>query len=204
LAVLYLPQLISQFSTEYRDVDVTLIVDEYPARSMTVIERGYDLALHLGPLAPSSLSRRELATVEWFAYASPAYLERHAAPLKPSDLVQHTCLVHLEMAPDKRWKFKGPEGLVSVKVGGSVASNSSLFLRDTVAAGSGIAMLPSFCFPKDQNAGRFIRLLPGYTSPDRNLSVVFTRDRRLPRRVRLFIDFMASWFRPTPWMRTEE
>jgi DNA-binding transcriptional LysR family regulator len=199
LAVLYLPQLISQFSEEYRDVEVTLIVDEYPARSMTVIERGYDLALHLGPLAPSTLSRRELATVEWFAYASQAYLDRHAAPLKPSDLVQHNCLVHLEMAPDRRWKFEGPDGPESVKVGGSVASSSSLFLRDAVAAGSGIAMLPSFCFPKDQNVGRFVRLLPGYASPHRNLSVVFTRDRRLPRRVRLFIDFMAAWFRSAPW-----
>ena len=105
LAVLYLPALISQFSREHRDIKVTTIVDEYPAQSLTAIERGHDLALHLGPVSPSSLSRRELAEVEWCAYASPDYLERHETPITPSDLVRHNCLIHLETAPDQRWKF---------------------------------------------------------------------------------------------------
>ncbi len=203
LAVLHLPALVAQFSAEYRDVAVTLIVDEYPAQSMAAIERGHDLALHLGPMAPSSLAKRELAVVEWLPYASRAYLDSHVVPRHPADLASHNCLVHLETAPDRRWKFEGPEGPLSVKAGGSVASNSSLFLRDAVAAGSGIAMLPSFCFPRDWNAARLVRLLPGYTSPNRNLSVVFTRDRRLPRRVRIFIDFMAAWFRTPRWHRID-
>jgi len=202
LAVLYLPELIAQFSREYRDVQVTVIIDEYPARSVTAIERGHDLALHLGPVSPSRLSMRELAEVAWCAYASPAYLEQHGTPVTPGDLVRHNCLVHLETAPDQRWKFESREGFVSVKVAGSFASNSSLMLRDAVATGTGVAMLPSFCFSKDVNAERFVRLLAGYKSPNRNLSVVFTRDRRLPRRVRIFIDFVVSWFRPPPWTRT--
>ena len=200
LAVLYLPELISQFSREYRDVQVTIIVDEYPAQSVTAIERGHDLALHLGPVSPLSLSMRELAEVEWCPYASPAYLERHGTPVTPSDLVRHNCLVHLETAPDQRWKFESREGLVSVKVAGSFASNSSLMLRDAVEVGTGVAMLPSFCFSNDVNAENFVRLLSGYKSPNRNLSVLFTRDRRLPRRVRIFIDFMVSWFQPPPWI----
>lgn len=200
LAVLHLPELISQFSKEYRDLQVTVIVDEYPARSVAAIERGHDLALHLGPVSPSSLSMRELAEVEWCPYASPTYLERHGTPSAPSDLVRHNCLIHLETAPDQRWKFEGREGLVSVKVSGSLASNSSLMLRDAVAVGTGVAMLPSFCFSRNANAERFMRLLSGYRSPNRNLSVIFARDRRLPRRVRIFLDFMASWFRHPPWI----
>ena len=204
LAVLYLPALISQFSKEYRDVQVTIIVDEYPAQSIAAIERGHDLALHLGPVLPGSLAVRELAAVEWHPYASPAYLERHGTPAKPSDLAQHNCLVHLEMASDQRWKFESNKGLISVKVGGSFASNSSLMLRDAVAAGTGLAMLPSFCFSKAISVEHFIRLLPGYKSPNRNLFVVYTRDRRIPRRVRIFIDFMAAWFRDPPWIRVSQ
>lgn len=200
LAVLYLPALVAQFSREYRDVQVTIIVDEYPAQSVAAIERGHDLALHLGPVLPSRFSMRELAEIEWYPYASPAYLEKHAAPVKPGDLVRHNCLVHLETAPDQRWKFKGRDGLVSVKVGGSFASNSALMLRDAVEAGTGLAMLPSFCFSQDVNTEHFVRLLSGYKSSNRNLSVLFTRDRRLPRRVRIFIDFMVSWFQPPPWI----
>jgi DNA-binding transcriptional LysR family regulator len=204
LAVLYLPALISQFSKEYRDVQVTIIVDEYPAQSITAIERGHDLALHLGPVLPGSLSVRELAAVEWHPYASRAYLEQHGTPARPSDLAQHNCLVHLEMASDQRWKFESSEGLISVKVNGSFASNSSLMLRDAVAAGTGLAMLPSFCFSKAVSVESLIRLLPGYKSPNRNLSVVYTRDRRIPRRVRIFIDFMTAWFRDPPWIRVSQ
>jgi DNA-binding transcriptional LysR family regulator len=204
LAALYLPKLIAQFSSEYRDVQVTVIVDEYPEQSMTALERGHDLALRLGPVPPSSLSMRILAEVEWAPYASPDYLARHAAPQRPSDLVSHNCLVHLAMAPDRRWKFEGRNGLESVKVRGSITSNSSLMLRDAVAAGSGLAMLPSFCFPKGADVAQFVPLLPDYRSPNRNLSVVFTRDRRLPRRVRILIDFLASWFRSPPWLRIEQ
>lgn len=201
LAVLYLPTLVAQFSREYPDVQVTIIVDEYPAQSVMAIQRGHDLALHLGPVPPSSFSVRKLAEVEWYPYASPAYLEKHGTPVEPGDLVRHNCLVHLETAPDQRWKFEGREGSVSVKVGGTFASNSALMLRNAVEVGTGLAMLPSFCFSHDVKAERFVPLLPGYTSPNRNLSVVFTRDRRLPRRVRIFIDFMVSWFRPIPWIR---
>jgi DNA-binding transcriptional LysR family regulator len=204
LAVLYLPTLISQFSKEYRDVQITTIVDEYPAQSITAIERGHDLALHLGPVLSGGLSVRELATVEWHPYASQTYLERHGTPVRPSDLTQHNCLVHLEMASDQRWKFESSEGLISVKVGGSFASNSSLMLRDAVSAGAGLAMLPSFCFSKAISAGSFIRLLPGYKSPNRNLFVVYTRDRRIPRRVRIFIDFMTAWFRDPPWISVSQ
>ena len=154
--------------------------------------------------AAGSLSVRELAAVEWHPYASPAYLERHGTPARPSDLAQHNCLVHLEMASDQRWKFESNEGLISVKVGGSFASNSSLMLRDAVAAGIGLAMLPSFCFSKAVSVESFIRLLPGYKSPNRNLSVVYTRDRRIPRRLRIFIDFMTAWFRYPPWIRVSQ
>lgn len=200
LAVLYLPALTSQFSKDYPDVEVTLIVDEYPSQTVTAVEHGHDLALNLGPVAPSSLSLRELADVEWYPYASPAYLERHDTPQSPEDFAAHNCFVHLETAPDRRWKFSGPNGSQTVRVSGTLASNSSLILRDAVAAGTGIAMLPDFCFPKGQSMAPFVRLLTDHKSPKRNLSVVFTRDRRLPRRVRLFIDFMVSWFRRPPWI----
>jgi DNA-binding transcriptional LysR family regulator len=203
LAVLYLPALLSQFSREYREVQITLIVDEYPAQSVAAIERGHDLALHLGPISRSSFSARELATVAWSPYASPSYLEQRGAPRKPTELGEHNCLVHLETAPDRRWHFQGPEGAVSVRVGGSFASNSSLILCDSVAAGAGIAMLPSFCFPREGNADRLVRLLPGYQAPNRNLAVVFARDRRLPMRLKLFIDFLASWFRRPPWTSSD-
>jgi DNA-binding transcriptional LysR family regulator len=201
IAVLYLRQMIAEFSAEYPEVKITLIIDEYPAQSVTAVERGSDLALHLGPTFSTSLAVRELAEINWYACASPRYLRTHSAPRHPQELLSHNCLVHLNMAPDRRWHFEGPNGAISVQVSGSLISNSSLILRDAALSGVGIAMLPTFCTAKELTSKSLVRLLGAYATPQRNLSVLFARDRKLPSRVRLFLDFMATWFKNDPWER---
>ena len=199
IAVLYLSQMISEFSTAYPEVRVTLIIDEYPAQSVTVVERGLDLAMQLGPVFTTSLVIRELAEIDWYVCASPRYLRQKGIPREPADLAAHRCLIHLNMAPDRVWHFRGPNGPTSVQVTGSLSSNSTLILRDAALGGMGIAMLPTFGVAKELKSKALTRLLTGYVSPQRNLSVLHTRDRRLPSRVRLFLDFMAAWFKNPPW-----
>ena len=201
IAVLYLRKMIAEFSAEYPDVRITLIIDEYPAQSVTAVERGLDLALHLGPTFTASLAVRVLAEINWYACASPRYLRTHGAPRHPDELLSHNCLIHLNMAPDRKWIFEGPNGSASVQVNGSLASNSNLILRDAALGAMGIAMLPTFCAAKELASKSLVRVLGAYTSPQRNLSVLFTRDRKLPSRVRLFMDFMATWFNNSPWER---
>lgn len=204
IAALHLPALLDRFMAEYPRVQVTLVVGDYPREVPKAIERGVDLALNLGPIppSPSSLAVRELAEVVWRPYASTAYLRDHGPVETPQDLVRHNCLVHFEIAADNRWVLHGPKGPVSIKVAGSLASDSVLILRDAVLIGTGIAMLPDFCITRDIPNGALVRLLPAYKSPKRNLSLVFARDRRLPRRVRVFIDFLVTWFRNPPWVAT--
>ena len=199
IAVLYLRRMIAKFSAEYPEVQITLIIDEYPAQSVMAIERGLDLALHLGPTFSTSLAVRELAEIDWYACASPRYLRAHSTPRHPQELQSHNCLVHLNMAPDRRWHFEGPDGETSVQVNGSLVSNSSLILRDAALGGMGIAMLPTFCAAKELSAKSLVRLLSAYATPQRNLCVLFTRDRKLPSRVRLFLEFMENWFKHQPW-----
>lgn len=202
IAALHLPALLGRFAEEYPRVQITLVVGDYPREVPKAIDRGLDLTLHLGPIppSPSSLAVRELAEVVWRPYAAPSYLQGHGPVETPQDLARHNCLVHFEIAPDNRWLLHGPKGPVSVKVAGSLASDSVLILRDAVLAGIGIAMLPDFCITRDIPSGALVRLLPAYKSPKRNLSLLFPSDRRLPQRVRVFIDFMVAWFRNPPWV----
>ena len=199
IAVLYMGQMVSAFSARYPDVEVMLIIDEYPAQSVASLQRGLDLALQLGPAFSSSLASRELAPIQWHPYASRRYLRRHGAPRTLAEVARRNCLIHLAMAPDRMWHFTGPEGEVSIQVSGSLTSNSTLVLRDATLEGMGIAMLPTFCAVPEQDSGGLVRLLPAYSGPQRNLSVLYTMDRRLPSRVRLFLDFMAEWCRTPPW-----
>jgi DNA-binding transcriptional LysR family regulator len=198
-AILYLASAVARFSENYQGIDIALVIDEYPAQSITAMKRGLDLALHLGPSSVPGLAALDLGYIAWSCYASADYVQSHGAPASPDELTEHNCLAHIVMAPDRNWTFGGPRGMQSVKVSGSLSSNSILVLRDAALNGVGVAMLPEFCAASHNGSRSLVKLLPSYSGPKRSLSLVYARDRAVPRRVRVFMDFLVSWFRTPPW-----
>jgi len=66
----------------------------------------------------------------------------------------------------------------------------------------GIAVLPSFAASEHIVAGRLVQLFPEYTMPQSTLYAVFLPDRRLPERLRNFVQFLAERFADEPsWDR---
>jgi DNA-binding transcriptional LysR family regulator len=45
---------------------------------------------------------------------------------------------------------------------------------------------------KDIEAGRLMRLLPGYTPPIRPVSLLYLRDRRMSTKLRSFVEFIVE------------
>jgi len=69
----------------------------------------------------------------------------------------------------------------------------------TLVAGIGVAVLPTYCAADDLRAGRLKPVLTDYTVPERPLYVVYPYGAMPPKKVRLFVDFIAAWFRVPPW-----
>ena len=57
---------------------------------------GYDLAVRIGNLPDSALVARRIAPVRKLLVGSPAYLEAHGRPAKPSDLAHHRILLYAQ------------------------------------------------------------------------------------------------------------
>lgn len=147
----------------------------------------------------SNLVARRLAPVRWILVASPAYIERHGAPPTPRDLLDANCLVY-DKPKGSLWRFKGQDGEISVKVSGNLQSNVADGLVDAVIAGVGIAALPSFAVGPYLASGHLVELLSDYALPESTLYAVFLPDRRLPERIRTFVQFLADRFSPeTTW-----
>ena len=197
-AIFYLAPAVARFNEQYPDIEITLMIDENPAQSLTAMKRGLDLALHLGPMPIPGLIAKELGEAGWSVYASEGYLAKKAAPLLPEELALHNCLVHVGMWPDHKWHLSSPLGAKTVSVSGSLSSNSILVLRDAVMSGVGISILPDY-FTADGRGQSLVRVLPAYTGPRRKFSLAYARDRTVPRRVKSFMDFLVAWFRASPW-----
>jgi DNA-binding transcriptional LysR family regulator len=187
--------LVSDFTvllSKYPGLSVELVVSE---QADDLVAERLDVALRFGEVADTSLVSRALATVGSAAVAAPAYLERRGAPEHPSDLLNHTCIIH-EMGPDStHWAFSGPDGAVEVEVRSAFRSNNSLVVRQAALAGYGIALLGDPMTLTEIRAGRLYRLLPNYTVRRRQAFVVYPSRRHLAQRTRVVIDFLINEFR---------
>lgn len=179
-------------------VDVTL-----SERFADLISGNADLVVRLAE-APrlSNLVARRLAPVRWVLVASPDYIARAGLPRAPRDLLDHNCLVY-DKPKGMEWRLSGPEGEVTIKVKGSLRANVAEGLVGAAVAGIGIAALPSFAAAEQLRAGRLVRILPGHVLPESTLYAVFLPDRRLPERIRTFVQFLADRFSGEPYWDAE-
>lgn len=146
----------------------------------------------------SNLVARRLAPCRWVVVASPAYLAAHGTPTTPRDLLDCNCLVY-DKPKGSEWRFRGRDGEVTVNVSGNLRANVAEGLLDAVVAGVGVAALPSFAVSEPVVAGRLVQLLPDYELPESTLYAVFLPDRRLPERLRNFVQFLAERFAAEPY-----
>jgi DNA-binding transcriptional LysR family regulator len=76
-----------------------------------LVGEGFDAAVRIGHLRDSSLVTRQIATVRGKVLASPAYIERHGAPLSLVDLAAHEAL----MQGSETWRMLDGERTVTVR-----------------------------------------------------------------------------------------
>ncbi len=174
--------------------DLTFDVDMSPRR-VDLLAEHYDLAIRVGDLEDSSsLVTRRLATVEVSLYASPAYLEAAGVPQTPADLSAHTCLRMLLPEPGLPWVLR--DGKTQVNAGGAsrFSINNLSMLRELTVSGVGIGAFDAVVADADIIRGRLQRVLPGWSMPPLPISLL-TPGARLPRRVRMWVDFLAERLR---------
>jgi DNA-binding transcriptional LysR family regulator len=66
-------------------------------------------------------------------------------------------------------------------------------LREAIRMGLGIAVLPEWLMEDDLVSGRLVRVLPKWQARELPAHIVYAAQRRLPLRVRTFIDFAVNY-----------
>jgi DNA-binding transcriptional LysR family regulator len=198
---LHLCETIAAFGQRYPEIRTTLVLDDSSVRGPDLVENAFDVAVRLAAISDSSLIVRKLASLRWVVVAAPAYLARRPAPKTPDDLAEHNCLTHLTIGADRLWRFQEGRKSTAVKVQGSFAANSVIALQHAARVGIGITALPTYCIAEDLASGALTQLLPSYTMPDRPLYVVYPYGTLPTKKVRLFVEFLADWFKQPPWER---
>lgn len=189
---LKLASTVSEFLEMHPEIKISLMLSDTRPTRAYLTEGGFDLAIVFGELDESSMIARRIGRVKHIACASPAYLNRHSAPETPADLAHHNCLIHRKATPDSTWHFTRSEQHHSIRVSGTLETNSIFLVRDAALASLGIGVLPTYCLDNALETGELVEILPDYHVETQDIHVLFPYSRFLPYRIRAFIDYMVQ------------
>jgi DNA-binding transcriptional LysR family regulator len=186
---------ISRFLTAYPNVEVNMVLDD---RFVELLAEGFDMAIRIGVLADSSLKARKLTEVHVRLAASPAYLAEHGIPRTIDDLNHHHLLHYSNLSTGNFWRLRTPSGQERhIRAGGRLTANNGNSLMKAAEAGIGIAWLPSFILGDAISAGRLVEILPEMSQPPLGIYAVFPPGPFPQPKLRVLIDFLVDYFRPT-------
>jgi LysR family transcriptional regulator for bpeEF and oprC len=190
-ARLHLVSKLPAFFDAYPDMAIELAASESPT---TIIEDGFDLAIHSGDLPDSTLVARRFAQTMIILVATPQYLTRHGAPESPADLHRFRSVVFVERGSVQPWNFgSGPDAKCIVPRGVFRTSDIEQ-MRMGVLEHLGIAQAPAWLFAAELREGTVIRLLTPF---ERTVPILAVRpaSRRLSTKVGIFIEHLEKTFK---------
>lgn len=185
--------LLPNFIRDYPDINLDISLNE---EKLELLEGNFDVAVRAShQLTDSSLISRSIGTLPYVVCASPEYLAS-AMPLRhPSDLSQHRLLIHGFNPSVEQWSFASNGEQIDVNVRASHRSNSSQALKLLLLDGIGVAKIPNLYVADDLKAGRLVALFPRWQLKDLRIWAIYPQSEFIPRRTRLFVDFIAKNFK---------
>jgi DNA-binding transcriptional LysR family regulator len=80
-------------------------------------------------------------------------------------------------------------------VSGPIEVNSPLTTRAAAIAGLGFATLPDFIADPALESGELVSVLDEWMPRGGGIFAVYPHRRYLPAKIRVFVDFLAAWFK---------
>ncbi len=183
-ARLHMVSKLPAFFAAWPDTSVEMAASASPT---TIVEDGFDLAIHSGDLPDSNLVARKFAQTMIILVATPQYLARHGAPESPEDLHRFQAVVFVERGTVQPWSFGTDQNIRRITPAGVFRTSDIEQMRMGVLEHLGIAQAPAWLFAAELREGTVLRLL---TSGERTVPILAVRPagRRMPIKVRVFIE----------------
>lgn len=190
-ARLHMVSKLPAFFASYPDIAVEMAASENP--TTTIMEDGFDLAIHSGDLPDSTLVTRRFAQTMIILVATPQYLTRHGAPKSPEDLDRFSSVVFVERGAAQPWTFGTGVDARRIVPKGIFRTSDMEQMRMGVLEHLGVAQAPAWLFAAELREGTVLRLL---TPHERMVPILAVRpaSRRMPTKVRLFIEHLEKTF----------
>jgi LysR family transcriptional regulator for bpeEF and oprC len=200
LGRMYIVPRLPAFFGQFPDIKIEFTTGQRP---VDLVRDGIDVALRVGDLGTSNLIARKIGEEHMITVASPGYFAAHGTPATLQDLSRHKLIDTQIDGRAIEWRFRTEEGAVAISPAGSFQSNDGEDLRAAVLAGLGILHGPMAFFHEDLKTGRVVQALENYATDLSPIHLVSAGGRKMPYRVRIFMDFVAATFASQPGLQLD-
>ncbi|BFM50706.1 LysR family transcriptional regulator [Marinomonas sp. THO17] len=183
----YIAPLMNDFLKQNPKIELDLHLTN---RAVDLVEEDYDLAIRMGAMKDSSLLSRRLCDREEFLCASREYVDQFGVPHTLAELNKHKCL----LGSKSHWLFQQEGHRKEVRVSNQWRSNSGPALLDAVKKGLGIAQLPDYYVKDEIAAGRLVSLLPQYQYPYSGVWLVYPKAQHPSPKLSAICDYLIACF----------
>jgi DNA-binding transcriptional LysR family regulator len=186
--VTFIAPLMPGFFRSFPSINVHV---ELTSRNVDFLTEGYDVGIRIGPPPPELVARRIMGNTVILC-ASADYLARRGNPSVPADLAAHHILLigsPRSTSALRLWNA-GAASLVTTTPR-MVSTDPAMILR-SVLEGAGIGQIPVILARSELAKGELVHILPAWTMPEVDISVIYPAGRPLAPRVRVFVDFICD------------
>ena len=178
-----------EFLKAYPAVDIRCVLND---RVVNLLEDHIDLALRIGDLPDSSsLITTRIGSVRRVVCGSPAYFARRGVPENIDELAMHDCITFEGLPFPDFWMFPTSKANVSAAVHARLVVNTAEAAIDAAIAGLGVTRVLSYQVAAPVKAGLLNVVLQELEPAPSPVSLVYSGQRRLPLKLRAFLDFAA-------------
>jgi DNA-binding transcriptional LysR family regulator len=186
-----LTELLPEFSLAYPDIAIGL---ELTSRTVDLVAEQVDVAFRMGALADSNLVATRLGAIPCQLCAAPSYLARRSVPRSPAELGGHDLLAMTRAnGLPGPWTFEDAKGNQSIiDTSPRLTANDPHALYQMALNGAGIAALANYVAIPEIDRGRLIRVMPDWTVPAVDVSLVMPGGRDRSPTTRAFVAFVRE------------
>ena len=195
IARLYVIPRLPQFLQAHPQIEFELSSTD---RLVDPIQEGFDCVMRAGAPRDPQLIARPLGRLILINCASTDYLRRRGTPQTLADLAEHDLIHYVSILGRRSEGFEYPESgeYRTLPMSGPVVVNNSDAYNAACLAGLGLIQVPEIGVREHLARGALVEVLPRHRAAPMALSLLYAHRRNLPRRVRVFMDWVADILRP--------
>ena len=190
--------VVSRLISSFIQANPAITVDlAYSNRALHMLEEGRDVGIVAGHLTDDTVIARSVGEIKRSLCASPELLRIQGVPATPQDLQQWPWLglSNAQFGGDKVTLFSAEQRRQTLDIKPVLRSEGVTSLREAGRMGLGISVLPDWLIGEDLASGRLVRVLCNWLPVSLPAHIVYPVQRRLPQRVRTFIEFATAYMK---------